>query len=121
MAFCTELDGMFAEVAGTPQFVNALRVKLAADLTVTLDGAARALGVSSRTLQRRLHDGDTTFQRELEAERVRAAKRLMLETDAKLDAIARDVGCASGTHLAALFRRLENCSPREWRRTEKSR
>jgi AraC-like DNA-binding protein len=96
--------------------VRALKQHLAGHLKqATLDSAARALGVSARTLQRRLRDGGTTFQDELVAARVRAAEQLLLDGHVKLTAIAAQVGCATLQHFSALFRRVTGVSPRAWR------
>lgn len=82
----------------------------------TLAKAARELGVSPRSLQRKLAEAGTSFQRELAAARVAAAERRLLDTDDKIEAIAIDVGCASLQSFGAMFRRVTGESPAEWRR-----
>jgi hypothetical protein len=57
----------------------------------------------------------TTFQRELDAARVRVAMRILVERDAPLTEIAYDVGCASPQHFSTLFRRVIGTSPSAWR------
>jgi AraC-like DNA-binding protein len=81
----------------------------------TLASAAKSLGMSDRSLQRRLGDHDTTFQAEVNHARVRIAKRLLRESDAKLTQIAHDVGCASLASFSALFRRATGETPSAWR------
>jgi AraC-like DNA-binding protein len=81
----------------------------------TLDLAARALGVSERTLQRRLKEAGTSFLDELAVARVRTAEVLMRSTSRKLSDIAEAVGCASSQHFSDTFRRIRGVSPREWR------
>ena len=83
---------------------------------LTLAAAARELGVSQRTLQRRLSAAGATFQDELLHARVRAGQALMLASDDNLTAIALEVGCASLQHYSALFRRLTGVSPSLWRK-----
>ncbi len=83
---------------------------------LTLSAAARELGVSQRTLQRRLCAAGTTFQDELLHARVRAGQALMLASEDNLTAIALEVGCASLQHYSALFRRLTGVSPSAWRK-----
>jgi AraC-like DNA-binding protein len=78
--------------------------------------AARAISRAPRSLQRDLHAAGTTFQAELDAARLRLAKRLLAETDSPLTEIAYDVGCASPQHFSALFRRVEGVTPSAWRR-----
>jgi len=78
--------------------------------------AARAVSRAPRSLQRDLRAAGTTFQRELDAARIRLAKRLLAETDSSLTEIAYDIGCASPQHFSALFRRVEGKPPSAWRR-----
>jgi AraC-like DNA-binding protein len=84
-------------------------------------GAARALGVSERTLQRRLAEAGTSFQEELATVRLEEARRRMLDTDASLTTIALDVGCASLSHFSALFRKTAGESPSAWRARHRRR
>jgi AraC-like DNA-binding protein len=81
----------------------------------SLESAARKLGLSVRSLQRRLRSEGTTFQREVSVVRVRVAQRLMLDTDAPLSRIASDAGFASPATFSVVFRKLAGESPREWR------
>jgi AraC-like DNA-binding protein len=101
---------------GEDAMVRALRQHLAGALRhATLPAAARALGVSERTLQRRLREAGTSFQDELQSARVRAAEELLLDPELKLTAIAADVGCASLQHFSGLFRRRTGVTPSQWR------
>lgn len=83
---------------------------------VAVAALARELGVSERTLQRRLRASGTTFQDEVRRARVRASQTLMLAGETKLTAIALEVGCASLQHYSALFRRVTGISPSLWRK-----
>jgi AraC-like DNA-binding protein len=101
--------------AGAP-LLRDLRALLESHLDrATLPAAAKSLGMSERSLQRRLGDHETTFQAEVNHARLRVAKRLLRETDAKLTQIAHDVGCASLASFSSLFRRATGESPSEWR------
>jgi AraC-like DNA-binding protein len=95
-----------------PELHRAIEERLA-------DGAlahsAKRLGVSTRSLQRRLRAEGTTFQRELSLVRVRVAQRLMLETDVPLSRIAMDAGFPSPSTLSISFRKHTGMSPSEWR------
>lgn len=96
--------------------VTALRALLEDRLRdVSVARAARALGMSERTLQRKLAAGGTTFQAEVGDARVRIAQRRMLAGDEPLTAIALDVGCASLQHFNALFKSRTGESPSAWR------
>jgi AraC-like DNA-binding protein len=77
--------------------------------------AAHALALSTRSLQRRLSEHQTTFRHELDAARVHLAKRLLLDSDASVTEVALEVGLNSPQHLSTLFRRLGHEPPRDWR------
>ena len=110
------LDRRYAEATGTPLLLGELRAYLEGHLTsAEVAGAATALAMSPRTLQRKLAEAQTTFKRELADARIRVAKRKLVETDAPLTAIAFDVGCASLQHFSALFRRTVRESPSAFR------
>lgn len=82
----------------------------------TLELAARALGTTARTIQRKLAAEATGFAAELTRAQIARAKRLMHETDRKLSDIALDVGCATPSVFSDLFRRVTGESPSQWRR-----
>jgi AraC-like DNA-binding protein len=106
-----------ALATGVTPLVAELRALLAANLTgPTLPDAASRLGVSERTLQRRLSEAGTSFQDEVADARVAAAQRWLAETDAPITAIALEVGCASVQHFSALFRARTGETPSAWRR-----
>lgn len=115
-ALATALDDAVAAARGQPPLLAALRRWLEAHLTdVDLPSAAKGLGQAPRSLQRHLRDAGTTFQRELDAARVRVAQRLLETSRASLTEIALDVGCASPQHFSALFRRVAGQTPSAWR------
>jgi AraC-like DNA-binding protein len=93
-----------------------LRLYLEANLaTHDLASAARSMGITSRTLQRRLGEHGTSFVEEAQEARVRVAERLLIETDAPVTQIAIDVGCASSQHFSDLFRRRRGEPPSAFR------
>ena len=98
-----------------PPFLRALRDRLARRRGATLGSEARALGLSDRTLSRQLHEAGTSFRGELERARLRAAEALLVDTELKLEAVARQVGFASRTHFSQFFRRATGESPSEFR------
>ena len=114
------LAELYAEASGTPSFLVALRALLDAKLHgVSVAAAARALGMSDRTLQRKLGEAGTTFQTEMSDARVRAAKRMLLDGDAPLTTIAIESGCASLQHFNTLFRKRTGQLPSAWRKRER--
>jgi AraC-like DNA-binding protein len=115
-ATAVALANVHATASSTPPLMGALRSWLDAHLAEpTIGAAAGALALSERSLQRKLHDLEATFQEEVAEARVRAAKRLLLDGDASLTTIALEVGCASPQHFSQLFRRLTGESPSAWR------
>jgi AraC-like DNA-binding protein len=114
--FGAALEDIVREVVAMPAIISELRGVLEANLhDITVADTAKALGVSERTLQRRLREAGTTFQDEVGAARLRAAQRMLLDSDAALTNIALEVGCASLQHFSALFRKLTGESPSAWR------
>ena len=81
---------------------------------------ARKLGVSPRTLQRRLRLEGTSFRDEVNVARLRAAQRLLTESRASIAEIAFEVGYASPAHLSEWFRRRMGESPSQWREKRRS-
>ena len=112
------LESAYEAVAGVPPVVAQVRTIASAGLTqVDVHHTARVLGVSERTLQRRLKAAKTTFQQELTHARIAEARRRMLDSDAPLTQIALDVGFGSLQHFSGHFSRLVGCSPSTWRST----
>lgn len=111
----TELAREEERAAGSPLLRDLRAILEAHPGDATLASAAKSLGMSDRSLQRRLGDHDTTFQAEVSHARVRMAKRLLRESDAKLTQIAHEVGCASLASFSALFRRATGTTPTDFR------
>jgi AraC-like DNA-binding protein len=86
-----------------------------------VDDAARALGLTGRTLQRRLQHEGTTFLGESRKATVRRAKHLLATTDDKIAEVARAVGCASAQHFTELFRAETGVPPAAWRTSTRSK
>ena len=80
-----------------------------------LHTAAEALGLSARTLQRRLTASGTTFLKESGDAQIRRAQRMMIESELKLTSVAVEVGCSSLANFGALFRKATGESPSAWR------
>ncbi len=118
-----KLNHLVAEATGLSPLRQELRRLLHPRLTenVSLSDIAREMGMSERTLQRRLKEEGTSFQQELNTVQIDTAKRHLLETDMKLTAIAVEVGCASLQHFSSLFRKLVGDSPSTWRDQERKR
>jgi AraC-like DNA-binding protein len=80
------------------------------------DSVAQALGLHRRTLNRRLREEGTTFQRCLDQLRFEVACQLLTETRVSLDDIAATLGYASVSPFMRTFRRWSGTTPAQWRR-----
>ena len=87
-------------------------------VTKYLARIARRLGLAPRSLQRALARVGTSFRAEVEDARFALACRLLLETDAKLEVIARRIGLGPA-QLTTLFRRRLGTTPSAWRATRR--
>ncbi|QRN96347.1 helix-turn-helix transcriptional regulator [Archangium violaceum] len=111
-----ELNDLVMQVMGQSPVLGELHRVLRNRLVgANLAEIARELGMSERTLQRRLREAGTSFQTELNTVQVRTAQSLLLGSDAKLTAVAVEVGCASLQHFSSLFRKMTGESPSSWR------
>jgi AraC-like DNA-binding protein len=104
-----------------PPLLRRLRDALAAHADLTLDDAARALGESSRSLQRHLAEERTSFRGELAGARIRVAKRRLVETDDKIEIIARDLGFRSVAAFTTMFGKLAGEPPDAFRKRGRGR
>ena len=112
-----DLEAIYAEASGTPPLLRKLRALLEARPgALALEHASRELAMTGRSLQRGLKSCGTTFQAEQNRAQVRVAQRLLGQSDAALEQVASDVGCASLSHFSALFRRVTGETPTDWRR-----
>jgi AraC-like DNA-binding protein len=93
-----------------------LRALLPRIQDASMEVVARDLGLSTRSLQRALAEGGTTFSEERDRARVLQAQELLRDPAIKLDAIAAAIGCGDRRSLNRLFRRVTGESPAEFRR-----
>lgn len=111
------IDALARLLDGGDPWLCELRARLRGSL-VDADAPrlARELGMSRRSLQRRLQDAGTSFQRELQRMQIEVASQRLVSTDEKVTAIALDVGCGTLQHFCQLFRRHIGETPTEFRR-----
>jgi AraC-like DNA-binding protein len=77
---------------------------------------ANAMGMSVRSLQRRLADVGTSYKRLLTHERLAAAAHLLERGNTRILDIALDLGYSDHAHFTRAFRRWTGTAPREFRR-----
>lgn len=83
---------------------------------VSIEDAARALHVSSRTLKRRLAERGLTFTELTEQHRVERALLLLRSQEQSLEQVAAALGYSDAANFSRAFRRWTGQSPGEWRR-----
>ncbi len=81
----------------------------------SIDEVARELHVSHRTLQRRLGDEGTSYQRLLDEVRQDLARRLLVETELDTAEIAFVLGFEELNSFTRAFHGWEGTTPRKWR------
>jgi AraC-like DNA-binding protein len=113
-----DLDQLAVEAIAASSLVERLRGWITSRVRrpTSIDGAARELGMSPRTLQRRLQQAGTSYSAEVDLVRTRVAQQLLVESDHKIATIAALVGCSNGATFIASFRRVVGLPPAEWRR-----
>jgi AraC-like DNA-binding protein len=111
-----EVERLVEQAVGAPPITATLRGLLRTRTgDYRLEDAARELGCSPRSLQRRLDAEGTTFRKQLEDARLSAAIPLLLDSDIKLEAIAAKLGFSSLPAFSRLFRRVTGRSPSAFR------
>ena len=83
-----------------------------------VEWVARRMGVTSRTLQRRLQDRGTTFLDELERERKGAARIHVGSMQTAIADVAVLLGFSAVASFSRAFRRWFGCSPSQFRRAD---
>lgn len=99
---------------------HALRPALSLGET-TLAAAARGLGLSPRTLDRRLAEEGTSFLRERDAVRRVMAEDLLALTALGIGEVAAALAYANQAVFARSFRRWSGKTPSEWRQSTRPR
>jgi AraC-like DNA-binding protein len=81
---------------------------------------AKSLGMSPRTMQRRLGELGTTYQEVLDDVRLRSARRLLTSTDLAMGEIAFVLGFEEVNSFMRAFHIWEGTTPAKWRERESS-
>ncbi len=106
---------------------RSLRDDVRAELQRSLAGArpsvertAKALGMSARTLQRRLEAEGSTYQGLLDEVRRTAALALLLRTDIDVEEVAFLLGFEEMNSFSRAFQGWQHATPKQWRARERS-
>ena len=97
-----------------PRILRTLHVALVFGLA-SGDEVAAAMGLSRRTLNRRLAEGGLTFQRALDTVRFETARSLLAQTKLTVSEIAAALAYSDQRPFVRSFRRWSGQSPSAWR------
>ncbi|MFH1344484.1 MAG: AraC family transcriptional regulator [Pseudomonadota bacterium] len=105
----------------TPREVRAAIVASLRHGDATLGGAARALEISDRTLQRHLGRMGTSHSEMLADVRLNIACRLLMDSSQRLSDISEFLGYANASSFSRTFVRLMKVQPVVYRRQQLAR
>ena len=117
--FDTHLDHALAALPDEDALERRVRQQIAQALSEappTLAQVADRLGLSARTLQRRLAERGRAYQDLVDAARADLARRLLRDTDYPLAEIAFLTGFAEQSTFTRAFKRWTGVTPAAWRR-----
>jgi AraC-like DNA-binding protein len=109
---------------GDENFVERVRIAVQQKLTgrrPTIEDIANALHIGSRTLQRRLQDAGSSFQRVLEEARHQLARHYLNNSVLELSEAAYLLGYEDGNSCVRAFRTWEGVPPAQGREQQRAR
>jgi AraC-like DNA-binding protein len=109
---------------GDENFMERVRVAIQQKLTgrrPNIEDIADALHISSRTLQRRLQDEGSSFQRVLEEARHQLARHYLNNSVLELNEAAYLLGYEDSNSFVRAFRTWEGVPPARWREEQRAR
>ena len=122
--FCVEPKGLVVrqgtDILAIPHKPTATALKFIwnnYDKQIGISDVAESAGISRQHLHKlfKTHLGRSMHD-ELTAVRLKNARKLLSETDLKLESIARKTGFASGDRLGKVFRKFEGITPATYRK-----
>jgi AraC-like DNA-binding protein len=108
---------------GEENFVERVRATIQQKLTgqrPTIEDIANTLHISSRTLQRRLQEEGSSFQRVLDDARHQLARRYLNNSVLELNEAAYLLGYEDGNSFVRAFRGWEGVPPARWREQQRA-
>ncbi|MBL8950448.1 MAG: helix-turn-helix transcriptional regulator, partial [Myxococcaceae bacterium] len=115
-----DYEAQLNEVTKVPEVVRLVRGALRDEPKAEVADLAKKLGMSERTLQRRLEEANTSLRDERERLVTQQIEHLLGGTDMDLEAIAAKVGLHSASHLVRRFKETHGTTPGEWRAQRRS-
>ena len=110
---------MQGDATSQVDFATSLRLLMTGylDERLSITSCAELVGMSERTLQRRLSEHDTTFNDLHDLTRFDRAKQLLQDRSISLSEISYELGYANPANFTRAFHRWAGVSPRQYRRT----
>jgi AraC-like DNA-binding protein len=112
------------QVNSDESFVERVRLAIQQKLTgqrPTIEHIADALHISSRTIQRRLQEEGSSFQRVLEEARHQLARQYLNNSVLELNEAAYLLGYTDANSFVRAFRTWEGVPPARWREEQRAR
>ncbi|MDD2876668.1 MAG: AraC family transcriptional regulator [Acidiphilium sp.] len=123
-SFLTHPEGPSDIVSEAPGFTGVvgqmIRLELLSGQT-GIDKVATRLGLTRRTMQRRLAANGLTFERLAQTIILSEAKARLRDTDNRITDIALELGYSDPAHFTRAYRRWTGCAPHAWRMSLRSR
>jgi AraC-like DNA-binding protein len=119
-----QFDGELKQENGEENFLERVRIAMQQKLTgrrPTIEDIGDALHISSRTLQRRLQEEGSSFQRVLEEARHQLARHYLNNSALELNEAAYLLGYEDGNSFVRAFRTWEGVPPARWREQQRAR
>jgi AraC-like DNA-binding protein len=119
-----QLEEELKQESGDENFLARVRTAVQEKLTgrrPTIEGIADALHISSRTLQRRLQEAGSSFQRVLEEARHQLARRYLNNSVLELNEAAYLLGYNDANSFVRAFRTWEGIPPARWREQQRAK
>jgi AraC-like DNA-binding protein len=118
-----EFERELKQESGGENFVERVRAAVQENLAgrrPTIEDIAHALHISSRTLQRRLQDAGSSFQRVLEDARHQLARNYLHNSALELNEAAYLLGYEDANSFVRAFRTWEGIPPARWREQQRT-
>jgi AraC-like DNA-binding protein len=96
--------------------VSRIVTTLSANGSPSIRAVAGTLGMSTRTVQRRLGDAGVTYARVAAEARAALARHMLGDATAKVADVAQTLGYSDAGHFSRAFLRWTGITPREFRR-----
>jgi AraC-like DNA-binding protein len=119
-----QFEEQLKQLDGDENFVERVRMAIQEKLTgqrPSIDDIANSLHISSRTIQRRLQEEGSSFQRVLEEARHQLARQYLNNSVLELNEAAYLLGYNDANSFVRAFRTWEGMPPARWREEQRAR